>query len=66
METSTYGHITDWNEVLKKEARGLNDADLGKVQEVNENFVITERGTINKVLPSQDHSTWIQWSYFAF
>jgi stress response protein YsnF len=48
MESSTYGRVTDWNEVIKKEARGLNDADLGEVQEVNETIVITERGSISK------------------
>jgi stress response protein YsnF len=48
MESSTYGRVTDWNEVIKKEARGLNNADLGKVQEVNETIVITERGNISK------------------
>jgi hypothetical protein len=30
MERSTFGHVTDWNEVIKKEARGQNDADLGE------------------------------------
>ena len=34
MESSTFGHVTDWNEVIKKEARGQNDADLGEVIEV--------------------------------
>ena len=24
----------DWNDVIKKEARGINDADLGEVQEI--------------------------------
>jgi uncharacterized protein (TIGR02271 family) len=48
MESSTFGHVSDWNEVIKKEARGRNNADLGEVQEVNENFVITEKGTLNK------------------
>jgi len=48
MESSTYGHVTDWNEVIKKEVRGLNDADLGKVQKVHETIVVTERGSINK------------------
>jgi stress response protein YsnF len=48
METSTFGPVTDWNEVIKKEARGLNDADLGEVQEVNENYVVTQKGTISK------------------
>lgn len=48
MERSTYGHVIDWNDVIKKEARGINDADLGEVQEVDEDYIITERGTINK------------------
>ena len=48
MESSTFGHVSDWDEVIKKEARGRDNADLGEVQEVNENFVVTERGTLNK------------------
>ena len=48
METSTFGPVTDWNEVIKKQVNGLNDADFGEVQEVNENYVLTQRGTLNK------------------
>jgi len=48
MERSTFGHVTDWNEVIKKEARGRNDADLGEVLEVKDDIVVTERGTLNK------------------
>src|SRR6476646_369683 len=48
METSTFGPITDWNEVIKKEAKFLNDADFGEVQEVNENYILTQRGTLSK------------------
>jgi stress response protein YsnF len=48
METSTFVPVTDWNEVIKKEARGLSDADLGEVQEVDDNYVLTQRGTISK------------------
>ena len=48
MESSTYGRVTDWSEVIKKEARGLNNADLGEVQEVYETTVVTERGSISK------------------
>ena len=29
MESTTFGPVTDWNDVIKKEARGLNNADLG-------------------------------------
>jgi hypothetical protein len=58
MESSTYGRVMDWNEVMKKEARGLNDADLGEVQEVHETTVVTERGSISKerfYLPKSFH-----------
>jgi hypothetical protein len=37
----------DWNDVIKKEARGLNDADLGEVQGVSNGFVLTQRGIID-------------------
>jgi hypothetical protein len=38
----------NWTEVVKKEARGLNDADLGEVQEVSTDFVITKAGVVDK------------------
>ncbi|MDQ2685987.1 MAG: hypothetical protein M3Y25_09130 [Thermoproteota archaeon] len=37
----------DWNDVIKKEARGINDADLGEVQGVSNGFVLTQRGLID-------------------
>jgi uncharacterized protein (TIGR02271 family) len=38
----------DWSDVIKKEARGNNDEDLGEVQEVGENYILVQRGLINK------------------
>jgi hypothetical protein len=38
----------DWPSVQKKEARGLNGEDLGKVQQVSDTFVTIERGLIEK------------------
>ena len=38
----------DWSDVIKKEARGSNDEDLGEVQEVGENYILVQRGLINK------------------
>jgi uncharacterized protein (TIGR02271 family) len=38
----------DWSDVIKKEARGSNDEDLGEVQEVGENYVLVQKGLINK------------------
>ena len=40
----------DWNDVIKKEARGLDDADFGEVQEVSNGLVLTQRGIVNKEL----------------
>ena len=42
------GSKINWNDVIKKEARGNNFEELGKVQEVKDNYVIIQRGTINK------------------
>jgi len=38
----------DWNQVIKKEARGLDDYDLGEVQELDNQFVITKKGVVDK------------------
>jgi uncharacterized protein (TIGR02271 family) len=38
----------DWHDVIKKEARGINDEDLGEVQDVQSNYVIIEKGMIDK------------------
>src|SRR3984893_18650280 len=37
-----------WNDVLKKEAKGLNDFSLGEVQQVGSNYIVTLKGTISK------------------
>lgn len=44
---STNNNI-DWADVIKKEARGINDADLGEVQEVRQNLVITKAAVVDK------------------
>jgi uncharacterized protein (TIGR02271 family) len=45
---SSSSSTIDWSDVIKKEARGRNDEDLGEVQEVGENYVLVQRGIINK------------------
>ncbi len=35
-------------EIIKKEARGLGDADFGEVQEVTGEFIVTQKGTVDK------------------
>jgi hypothetical protein len=37
----------DWNDIIKKEARGMNDLDLGEVQEVVEDKVVVQKGIID-------------------
>jgi uncharacterized protein (TIGR02271 family) len=38
----------NWDDVIKKEARGINDEDLGEVQEVGDTYVLVQKGLINK------------------
>jgi uncharacterized protein (TIGR02271 family) len=38
----------EWNDVIKKEARGINDEDLGEVQEVQGNYILVQKGMINR------------------
>ena len=38
----------NWVEVVKKEARGIEDADFGEVQEIVLHYILTEKGLINK------------------
>jgi hypothetical protein len=45
----TSGRTTniDWNDVMKKEARG-SEEDLGEVQETGQDYVLVQKGMINK------------------
>jgi hypothetical protein len=38
----------DLTDAIKKEARGINDADFGEVQEVRQDSVITKAGVVDK------------------
>ena len=48
MSTFVMSININWDEVIKKEARGLNDYDLGEVQEVHDNLVVTKKGVLDK------------------
>jgi uncharacterized protein (TIGR02271 family) len=37
-----------WKEIIKKEARGIDDADFGEIQSVDPEYVITQKGVIDK------------------
>lgn len=37
-----------WAETIKKEARGVNEIDLGEVQQVDLENILTQKGTIGK------------------
>ena len=37
-----------WNEIIKKEARGIEEADFGEIQDVNSEYVLTQKGIIDK------------------
>ena len=40
----------DYNpgDIIKKEARGLGEADLGEVQEISGEYIITQKGNVDK------------------
>ena len=48
MEIDTPASEIPWDEITKKEARGIDDADLGEVQEVNSDYVVTQKGILDK------------------
>ena len=37
-----------WNEIIKKEARGIDNADFGEIQSVDSEYVLTQKGIIDK------------------
>jgi len=41
-------NITNWDEIVKEEARGKNDYDLGEVQDVQPEIVVTKKGIFDK------------------
>src|SRR5690348_14361560 len=46
---NNHDNITiNWNNIINRDTRSIDDADLGKVQGLYEPFVVTEKGTINK------------------
>src|SRR5437660_1324721 len=38
----------NWDDVIKKEARGLRDAELGEDQELHNENVLTQKGVVSK------------------
>lgn len=48
MGNNGYGSDINWDEVIKKEARGYNDIDLGEVQHVDRDSITTQKGNLNK------------------
>lgn len=40
--------ITNWDEVMKKEARGIDDYDLGEVHDLDADTIVTKRGLVDK------------------
>jgi hypothetical protein len=38
----------NWNEVVNKEARGLDATDLGEVQGLEQGLIVTKRGLVDK------------------
>src|SRR3954454_16588502 len=42
------GSNIDWNDTIKKEARGVNGEKLGEVQQITDGYILVQRGLANK------------------
>ena len=40
--------ITNLDDVIKREARGIDDYDLGQVHDIDADIVVTKRGVVHK------------------
>ena len=38
----------NWDEIIKKEARGMEDYDLGEIHAVESDTVVTKKGIVDK------------------
>ena len=38
----------NWNDVIKKEARGINNEDFGEIQDIQDQYVLVQKGIFNK------------------
>jgi uncharacterized protein (TIGR02271 family) len=48
MDSDNESTTIEWDNVIKKEARGADDYDLGEVQEVTDNHILTQKGIMEK------------------
>ncbi|HEX2409432.1 MAG TPA: hypothetical protein VHJ38_19685 [Nitrososphaeraceae archaeon] len=48
MNSTNDDNDTTRNQIIKKEARGLGDSNLGQIKEVSDEYVITEKGILDK------------------
>ena len=40
--------IRNWDDVIKKDAIGIDDCDLGKVHDIVADILVTKRGVVDK------------------
>lgn len=46
----------DWNDVIKKEARGINNEDFGEIQDIQGNYILVQKGIIIKQIHQDSQS----------
>ena len=46
--TNTSDATRNWDDALKKEARGVDDANFGEVQEIGVDYIVTKKGLVSK------------------
>ena len=39
----------NWSDLIREEARGINDDDLGEVQSFEDGYVVTQAGVLYKI-----------------
>lgn len=46
--SNTMSQNKRWQEVINKRAIGIDKCDLGKVEQINDDMIVTKKGLINK------------------
>ena len=56
-----------WHKILKKVAFGIDNCDLGKVQQVGPDIIVTEKGIVNKkIFHTKEFHCRLRWAYNLF
>jgi hypothetical protein len=40
--------VFSWNDLIKKKATGIDDCDMGQIQEITTDIIVTKKGILDK------------------